>query len=60
MKSNILAFTGPLSTRAASVSEAVRDNVVSMNSWKKAARPRRTPQGVFFISNVLCTSGDAA
>lgn len=60
MKSNILAFTGSPAARLAKASLAVQDNVVSLSSWKKKVQPLRTARGVFFVSNVLCTTGDVA
>lgn len=35
-------------------------NVVSLERWKRRARPRRTATGVFFMSHVLRTTGDFA
>lgn len=39
---------------------AARDNVISLASWIGRAMPRRTPNGVFFSTHVLMTTGELA
>jgi hypothetical protein len=56
----IIEFTAPPRDRRTAVSTARTDNVVSMADWRSAPHPVRTPTGVFFITNVWGSSGDAA
>jgi len=39
---------------------ALRDNVILLTSWINRAMPRRTPNGVFFTTRVLMTTGEIA
>ncbi len=43
-----------------SIVSKMRDNVIQLDQWRDRARVRRTRNGVFFTSNVLCFAGDAA
>ncbi|MDA5094638.1 hypothetical protein O2N63_11135 [Aliiroseovarius sp. KMU-50] len=60
MKSNIIAFRGSTVARSTNAKSMIQTNVVAMSAWKKAFHPLRTPQGVFLVTNVLCTTGDIA
>jgi hypothetical protein len=61
MSTNVIAFTArPSTTRRGSLSGPARDNVVSLAAWLGRTVPRRTPNGVFFITRVLVTSGHIA
>lgn len=60
MKNNILPFTGARTTRKQRPVDIVRSNIVSLADWKKTSRATRTSFGVFFMTSVLCTPGDAA
>jgi len=65
MKSNVIAFAAR-TVRAANDNRAVAHplgrpgNVVSLAAWLDRAIPRRTPNGVFFTTRVLATTGDFA
>ncbi len=65
MTANIIAFAGRSANRntrpqpAAAASER-HDNIVSIAAWLDRARPRRTPTGVFFTTQVLATPGFTA
>lgn len=60
MTTNIVAFTANSVSRRHAAIAGPRDNIVSIDAWKRIARPRRTSAGVFFMTRVLCTAGDAA
>lgn len=61
MKSNVIAFTArPLSNTPRPAPRHNRDNVISLASWIGRAMPRRTPNGVFFITGVLASPGEIA
>ncbi len=61
MPTNIIAFIArPSQSRAAIRPQSNRDNVISLATWLDRAVPRRTPNGVFFTTRVLATSGDIA
>lgn len=66
MQSNVIAFdrNRKPATRAAvaarAAAEGLRDNVVSLADYRSRARARRTANGVFFSTGVLCTFGTAA
>ena len=60
MTNNILAFTGPQNARAEMPPSMLRDNIVSLDTWRNRARVRRTSSGVFFMTRTLCSPGDAA
>ncbi|SEJ82464.1 hypothetical protein SAMN05444007_107246 [Cribrihabitans marinus] len=57
---SILTFTPGTQTRRAPAPRAMTQNVVSMDDWRNAPHPIRTPHGVFFVTNVWGSSGDAA
>lgn len=57
---NVIAFRAPktaptLRARAASVAK-----IVTLETWRSEPRARRTPNGVFFTTSVLTTTGDFA
>ena len=60
MNSNVLPFTGMRNAVANRVVATAQNNVVSMVDWKRHCRAKRTAFGVFFMTQVLCTPGDAA
>lgn len=60
MTANIISFTAKTVSRRRADTTGPRDNVVSLEAWKRIAQPRRTPAGVFFMTRVLCSAGDAA
>ena len=65
MTAHVIAFAGrnanrntaPLSAIPGAEATARRNNVVPMAGWRDQARPRRTPTGVFFTTDVLATTG---
>ena len=67
MSANVIAFAGrtanrtaaPLSAIAVSGTDGRRNNIVPLAAWRGRARPRRTPNGVFFTTGVLATFGGA-
>lgn len=64
MQSNVIAFAAR-AARAANDNHnvrrtPVRDNVISLTSWINRAVPRRTPNGVYFTTRVLMTTGELA
>jgi hypothetical protein len=62
MTNNILAFDSARRTKtnAAKPGQKIRDNIVSIAQWASRPHPHRTPNGVFFMTQVLATSGDVA
>jgi hypothetical protein len=63
MHSNVIAFTAHSIARPGSTETPVavaRNNVIEFAAWIGKAMPRRTPNGVFFTTQVLSTSGDIA
>jgi hypothetical protein len=63
MPSNVIAFTAQISVgdpRAETQGSAARNNVIELAAWIGRAFPRRTPNGVFFTTQVLATQGDIA
>ncbi|MAM61972.1 hypothetical protein [Maritimibacter sp. UBA3975] len=61
MHTTVIAFPPPrpANTNAPGLAKAAA-TVVSLERWKRRARPFRTPTGVFFRTSVLCTTGDIA
>lgn len=64
MQTNVIAFAAR-AARAANENRNVRhaharDNVISLTSWINRAVPRRTPNGVYFTTRVLMTTGEVA
>ena len=60
MSKNIIAFPTPCPAERKPISRMVSNNVIQMDAWRDRAVVRRTRNGVFFVSNVLCCVGDAA
>ena len=62
MDQNIIAFPTARVARVARdlPRHAAATRIVSIEKWKRRARPHRTANGVFFMTNVLTTSGDFA
>jgi len=63
MNSNVIAFTAQTASgrvRAKAQVATARNNVIELAAWISGALPRRTPNGVFFTTHVLATSGDIA
>jgi hypothetical protein len=60
MTSNIITFTRQASSRLRNPAPTPQDNVISIEAWTRQAHPHRTPAGVFFMTRVLRSSGDAA
>lgn len=63
MHSNVIAFvtnTAARPYRAATQAAVARNNVIELTGWIGRAMPRRTPNGVFFTTHVLASSGDTA
>ena len=60
MPTNILPFPKPRRTERAPVLREDRDNVIRLSEWRDRVRIRRTQNGVFFESHVLCFTGTAA
>jgi hypothetical protein len=57
---NIIRFkTKPLPGRELPGAQAL-NNVISLADHRKRPHPVRTPNGVFFVTNVWGTPGDAA
>ncbi|WP_425044535.1 hypothetical protein [Primorskyibacter sp. S87] len=57
---NIIAFKNQNATRNVVAKTDQADNVISLDDWRSGSHPVRTCNGVFFVSNVWGTSGDAA
>ncbi len=65
MTATVISFAGrsantnrrPMATARHS---ADRENIVSIAAWLGRPRPKRTPTGVFFTSDVLVTPGQFA
>lgn len=58
MSTNVIAFTArPSIARRCPLTGPARDNVVSLAAWLGRTVPRRTPNGVFFVTRVLVTPG---
>lgn len=60
MDNKIIAFPVSRAAKAARDLPRKAASIVSLDHWKDEPRPRRTPNGVFFITNVLTTPGDFA
>lgn len=61
MSTNVIAFTArPFTARRTALSGPTRDNVVSLAAWLGRTVPRRTPNGVFFVTRVLVSPGHIA
>jgi len=63
MPSNILAFAprrSAQSRRTVPAPVATRSNVIELAAWVGRAIPHRTPNGVFFTTQVLATPGEIA
>ncbi len=63
MPSNVIAFaarTTSHSRHAARPPATPRANVIELANWIGRAIPRRTPNGVFFTTQVLTTPGEIA
>lgn len=52
--------TKSTATRTAPAKPAGHGVVVNLSDWRKRAHPLRTSSGVFFVTNVIGTPGDAA
>ena len=61
MNSSVIAFARPR-TANSNVPRLTRGGatVVSLERWKRRARPHRTANGVFFMTSVLTGGGDFA
>ena len=57
---NVIAFLKRNSRSRNARPGTFRNNVLDLTEWRKAPHPIRTPNGVFFVSNVLVTPGDSA
>lgn len=62
MTNNIIAFDSARRTKTAKPKSQnrFRDNIVSLAQWASRPHPHRTPNGVFFMTNVLVTTGEPA
>lgn len=62
MNQNIIAFPAARVARAARAlpRQAAVNTIVSLEAWKRRARPHRTANGVFFTTHVLTSTGDFA
>ncbi|MGH1367876.1 MAG: hypothetical protein ACRBCL_04610 [Maritimibacter sp.] len=62
MTNNIVAFDSARrkNKSAAKPGQKIRDNIVSLAQWASRPHPHRTPNGVFFMTQVLSTPGDVA
>ena len=63
MPSNVIAFAArrpQTEPRAPLPGSAARANVIELAQWIGRAMPRRTPNGVFFTTQVLATPGEIA
>lgn len=60
MHTNVVKFPKFAKTRNAGPIEMLKDNVIQMKDWRERSRCRRTSQGVFFTSEVLCAPGFSA
>lgn len=63
MHSNVIAFTAHTAAKRIRVhaqGTTARNNVIELAAWIGRALPRRTPNGVFFSTQVLATPGDIA
>lgn len=60
MQTNVLPFPKPRQTGRKTIAHKIRDNVIQLDDWRDRSKIRRTNNGIFFVSNVLCFAGDAA
>lgn len=60
MTTTILTFTGNRMSHPSTRKQAAGDNIVSLEAWRGRTRLHRTASGVFFRTNVLCTTGEVA
>ncbi|WP_372571450.1 hypothetical protein [Ruegeria jejuensis] len=57
---NVIALTATTSTAPKTSQPHHSDNIVSIEDWRTRPHPVRTPNGVFFVTNMWGHSGDAA
>ncbi|MEO9572377.1 MAG: hypothetical protein ABJ360_03130 [Roseobacter sp.] len=57
---NIIAFQRKAKPHARIAVKKMTDNVISFVDWRAGPRPIRTPNGVFFTTESLRFSGNAA
>ena len=63
MPSNVIAFAARRPQpkhRVTDPAPSARANVIEFAQWIGRAMPRRTPNGVFFTTQVLATPGEIA
>ena len=60
MHTNILHFPQTRHSNSNAIVCKLRDNVVRLDQWRHRVKVCRTQNGVFFTSNVLDFTGDAA
>ena len=60
MHTNILHFPQSRHANSNAIVSNMRDNVIQIEQWRDRAKVRRTQNGVFFTTNVLDFTGDAA
>lgn len=60
MHTNVIAFPKTRPTSRAPLAGKVRDNVIQFSEWRQRTNVRRTQNGVYFVSQVLCFGGGAA
>lgn len=60
MHTNIIPFPKTYTRGRPPIIDKVRDNIIQFDEWRTRARVRRTRNSVYFVSNVVCFSGDAA
>lgn len=58
--SNVITFTRKPRTRRDPSRDPAETSVVSLEDWRRVPHPIRTPSGVFFVTNVWGSRGDAA
>ena len=57
---NVIAFKSKSAGRRHDVANKTNYNIISLIDWKATPHPIRTPNGVFFTTEIWQFSGDSA